>query len=412
MARQIPISIGGKIQLGPNIYPRNPAANFSVQIEPIAGITVTSTQVTYTQNSDRRYHQNMHEVVAVNYTGGVSSLITKITGAGVGGAAIITVNATQAPLSAGTIVDSPTMSAYVTGDTVSIADATGAGAIFTVVAASGKITGLTYVANSAIATAIDPRLVLGNIYVTVGTTNVIESTSAYELFRPLFNKTPLSYGQFPIYFREPWRNLTGSRANTWDMAGQGIFHTKFNINPGYLLVNVTGTMTYDYVRNTTAGEIDQVTYQSYVNANNFPLPSLKIISRQLLTMTMTGGKYIMPTKDIPTGWPILRLHYFDSNPNAIYNVLMKSDSDIRLNGNVGTNGFTQVDQVNEWLINNDFNRSLSTTAPSVNPDFSFVADYDQRTANALKCASVANTFQNNGGGAITVLLEALQSDFS
>lgn len=412
------IGAAGAISLVANTgqFPRNPNANFGVQVEPIAGITVTSTQVTYQQNSDRRYHANLHQVTAINYTGGVASAITKVTGAGTGGTAIIAVSAFQIPLTAGTIAG--TMLGYVTGDIVSIADATGAGATWTVTATGGSITALALVANSATPTAIDPRLVIGNVYVTVGTTNVIESTCQYEMFRWFLNRNFMqssvpSIGQFPIFFRENWRNFTGSRANTWDMAGQGVFSTKFNINPGYQQVNVQGVMIYDYIRNTTAGEIDQVTYQGYLNAGNAPAPALKIISRQILTMTMTGGNYIMPTGNIPTGWPILRLHFFPGTPGQISQVFMKSDSDTRLQGWVGASqGGATVDQVNEFLIENNFRRDMTNVSPSVNPDFSFIADYDQRTANQLKVASVAFTITNVAGGPLSILMERLQTSYS
>lgn len=423
MARNIAvISSTGAISSVANTgqFPRNTAANYGVQIEPIAGITVTATQVTYTQNSDRRYHCNLHQVVAVNYTGGTTQAITMVSQNGhttTGATATITVNAFNVPLTAAIVAGGT--GTVATGDIVSIADPTGAGAQWTVTASGGVISALAYVANSATATAIDPRLVIGNVYITVGTTNVIESTAAMEMFRWFLNQnfmqnsTP-SLGQFPIFFRENWRNLTGSRANTWDMAGQGIFSSKFNINPGYIGVNVTGVMIYDYIRNTSAGEIDQVTYQGYVNAGSAPAPSLRIISRQLLTMTMTGGNYIMPTGNIPTGWPILRMHFFPATPGTISQVFMKSDSDTRLQGFVGAsqNGLT-VDQVNEFLIENNFRRDMTNTAPSINPDFSFIADYDQRTANQLKVASVNMTITNSGGTqGLTVLLEQLKTSYS
>ncbi len=415
MARLIPVVAAGAVAMAANTFSRNLAANFGPQIEPIAGITLNSTQMTYTQPSDRRYFVNMHQVTAVNYTGGVASAVTFVSGTAghttTGATATITVSAFNVPLTAA--VNAGGTGTVATGDIVAIADATGQGALWTVTASGGVISALTYVANSATPSAIDPRLVIGNVYITVGTTNVIESTAAMELFRPIFNQIPLTLGQFPIYFRENWRNAFGSRANTWDMAGQGVFATKFNINPGYLLVNITGITVYDYVRNTTAGEIDQVTYQQYVASGNYPLPSLKIISRQLLTMTMTGGDYIMPTANIPTGWPILRLHFFPGTPGQISKVLMKSDSDIRLQGYVGASAAgSVVDQINEWLIENGFRRNISTTAPSVNPDFSYVADYDQRTSNQLKVANLNLTLTNAGGGPLTVLMERLQNSYS
>lgn len=390
-------------------FRRNPNANYGIQREPVPGIALSSSLMSVTHDSDRRYHEFDWQCSAVNYTGGAEKAITKVTGSGVGGTATITVSAYQVPLTAAVNTGG---SGYVTADIVSVADATGAGAQWTVTASAGAITALTLVPNTASATAIDPRLIISNIQLIVGTTAVVETTAAMEIFRALFNFQPISYGHFPIYFTEPWRNLTDARATSWDMAGQGTFTTKFTMVPGYQSVGITGTMYFDYIRNTVAGEIDQVSFQNFITSGAYPLPKLKIIARKLLTPTLNGNDTIIQPQLIPTGWPILRMHFFPANAGTINKILMKADTQIIEQGLIGNQG-ALLDQMREGLIERGFNTAVSAVAPSVNPDYSYVSDYDQRVQNQLKVASLNLTLTSSGGQqGLTILQEVLQSSYS
>jgi hypothetical protein len=384
---------------------RNPNANYGIQLEPIPGINLSASQMTVSHSCDRRYHQFNYQTVAVNYTGGAAEAISAVTGAGTGGTATITVNGFQVPVSAAVNTGG---SGYVTGDIVTVADATGAGQLFTATAASGAITALAPIANSATPTPIDPRLVINVIQVTVGTTIVLQTNAAMEIFRALFNKQLISYGQLPIYFTEPWRNLTDGRSTSWDMAGQTIFNTKFLLNQGYVGVAITGVLVYDYIRNTVAGEIDQVTYQAYLASGTFPAPMLKIIKRQLLTPTLNGGQTIIQPQLIPTGWPILRMHFFPANSGSINQILMKADTQLIQQGQIGeTQNGLVPDQLFELLTERNFNTSLAGN------DYSYIADYDQRTQNKLKVTNLQLTLQSAGGQqGLTILLESLESTYS
>jgi hypothetical protein len=399
----------------PRRYPRNPLANYGIQIEPIPGINLTNSLMNVSLDCDKRYHNLTWECIAVNYTGGAGLAIVKVVSAsGAGGTATLAVNGFQVPTTIGTFSGG---TGWAVNDTFTVTDATGKGAVFTVnTVSSGAITAATYVANSATATPIDPRLLISNIQLIVGTTAVVESTAAMEIFRADVNENYLtrrSLGQLPIYFTEPWRRTTDGRVTSWDMAGQNVFSIKFTMVPGYVNVGIAGAMVFDYIRNTAAGEIDQVTYQGYVNSGNFPAPQLRIIARKLLTPTLNGGDTLIQPALIPTGWPILRLHMFPATVGTITKILMKADTQIVAQGQVGNtvNG-SVMDQLIEFNKQWGFATALSTTAPSINPDWSYIADYDQRIANALKVSSLQLTVTSTQAEGLTILQEYLETSYS
>jgi len=398
-------------------YRRNPSSNYGVQVEPIPGINLTAQQMTVAHACDRRYHQFTYNCTAVNYTGSVvgspkSITVVKST-SGAGGTAYITVNAFNVPTTA-TIVTGGT--GYVTGDVVMVTDATGYGQQWTVTAASGAITALTLIANTAAPTPINPVLLINTIQITVGTTVVLQTDASMELFRAYFNygadATPkIDYGQLPIYFTEPWRNLTDGRSTSWDMAGQASFSTKFLLNQGYQQVSIQGVLVYDYIRNTVAGEIDQVTYQSYVSSGNFPAPSLKIIKRQLVTPQLNANQTIIQPQLIPTGWPILRMHFFVPNQNSIEQILLVADTQVIQQGNIGSQANGAVpDQLFELLVERGFNVGLSSDG--LFNDYSYVADYDQRTQNKLKVTNLKLQLESAVAQNMTILLESLETTYS
>lgn len=395
-------------------FPRNRNANYGIQTEPVPGIALSSTLMSVSHDCDRRYHNFDYQVVAVNYSGGAGKAVTMITAGhtSTGATATITTNGFGVPVTAAVVAGGT--GTVATGDLVSIADATGAGAQWTVTASGGVISALTYVANSATPTAIDPRLVVSDIQLIVGTTAVIQTTAAMEIFRALFNFQPISYGHLPIYFTEPWRNLTDARATSWDMAGQSTFTTKFTMVPGYTSVGIAATMDFDYIRNTVAGEIDQVTYQSYVASGSFPAPRLQIISRKLLTPTLNGGNTLIQPALIPTGWPILRMFFFPATPNTLTQILMKADTQIIQQGYIGAqNGGAVVDQMREQLIQRGFNLTLTNSGTSIAPDYSYVADYDQRVQNKLKVSNLGLQLTSTGGQqGLTILQEVLETSYS
>jgi len=392
-------------------FPRNKNANYGVQKEPIPGISLTSSLMSASLDSDRRYHKTTWQCTAVNFTGGTGKVPTVLTGVGVVGTLTLDLAVSAFNVPGAVTVHSGTETGFVTGDTVSVPDATGGAIIIGITAATGKVTAATVLSYGP--SAIDPRLIIGNVYVIVGTTAVLETTATMEIFRALFNFQPISYGQLPIFFTEPWRNNTDGRATSWDMAGQGVFTFKFQMLPGWQQINITGTMIFDYIRNTAAGEIDQITYQGYIATGNFPAPRLQIIARKLLTPTLNGGDTIIAPNLIPTGWPILRMHFFPGTPGIISKLLMKADTQIQEQGQIGvSNAGATMDQLREELIERGFNLTLTNVAPSVAPDYSFVADYDQRIQNRLKVSNLGLTITSSIASPLTILQEYLETSYS
>ena len=160
-----------------SMYPRNRNANYGVQKEPIPGISLTPSLMSTSLDSDRRYHKLTFQTMAVNFTGGLALVPRAVT--------------TAAPVTVGTLnfdlavsafgvpgaitIHSGTESGWTTGDTFTFTDATGGQFLGIVTAAAGSWTGATVVSFGP--SAIDPRLVICNVYVIVGTTAVLETTA-------------------------------------------------------------------------------------------------------------------------------------------------------------------------------------------------------------------------------------------
>jgi len=381
---------------------RNAMANFGRQLEPIAGITLSTGQMLANLDCDRRYHRLLFQTTAVNYTGGTGLAVTNLTApAAAAGTADLAVS-NGVPGAVSGIAGAAT--GWTTGDKGVIADATGAGATFTATAAAGALTALVYDPASATPTAVNPLLVIGAIQISVNGSPIIDTSAALEINRALFNNALISYGQLPIFFTEPWRNINRWPAITsWDLAGQKTFSVKFFFLPGFVNIGVAGVYEYDFIRNTIAGEIDGPTYQAAIAAGNAPAPLLQIIARHTFTPQLNGGDSII--NNIPFNWPILRMHMVAGTPATLTKVIINQDGQIAEQGQVGASaGGAVLDQLRESLIEYGFNTAIF--------DYSYVADKSQRIQDALKVgASLKLTVTSTIAEGLTILQERLQSRF-
>ena len=389
---------------------RNPNLNFGTVTDQLGGIQVGNGIVLINLDTDRRFHNIRLQCTAVNYTGGATLAPTIISGTAVNTPSTDTVNltvsATGVPTAAAWVGTAGTN--YTANDKISVVDATGKGVVLNVTSVSGSLgypTALTIVTVGT-PSAINPGSLFGVVQLLVNGSPVGDITAALELNRALFNFEPISLGQLPLFFTEPWRNFTRWPAITsWDMAGQSTFAIKLAINPGYQQVGVVGTYEYDFVRNTVQGEIDQQTYQAALAAGNAPAPVLHIIGRHIFTPTLNAGQNILTGQQVPFTWPILRMHLQGSTANQLTQSILITDSLVAESGFIGVqNAGAQLDQLREVNIERGFNTAIF--------DYDYVADRSQRVADALKVASSLKwSIYSAIAQGLTIMQERLQSRY-
>jgi hypothetical protein len=316
----------------------------------------------------------------------------------------VTVNAYGVPTAVSVNVGNST--GFVNGDLLSIVDPTGAGLVFSTHAGvGGVLAGAWVIVSTGTPTACDPGAVLGICQLLVNGSPVGDLTAQQEINRALFNNEPISLGQFPIFFTEPWRNFTRRPSVTsWDMAGQQTFAIKMAINPGYQQVGVVGVYEYDFIRNTVQGEIDAATYQAALAAGSAPAPLLQIISRHAFTPTLNAGQNILTGQQVPIlPWPILRMHLTGSTAGQITQSILLQDGQTIESGFIGTVG-GQLDQLIEAVAERGFDTTIF--------DYSYVADKGQRIQDCLKFAAAMKwSIYSNIAMGLTIVQERLQNRY-
>lgn len=341
----------------------------------VAGINgvVPGGQVQVNYPCDRRYHRIIYYCTAINFTGGAGLAATKVTSAtGAAGLTVtLTVNASHVPTAVGTF--GGTNSGWAVNDTFTVADATGAGILCTVTTvSSGAITAAT-VTVAGTPTAISPANFFTQFVQTVGGVNVRDLTPAQEIQRaqinPGFVNLPAA-GQFPVFYTEPWRNLTRWPAITaWDMAGQTSFQHKLTLSPNLVTPGLVAIMEFDFMRNTAAGEIPQNVYNSL--GNSAPPLQLTPITAHAFTQALGIGLNLINI--LPSNFPTTRLLLLGSVPGNITQLEIDKDGAKFFESYAGTAANAQL---NESLQEYGFVTNIF--------DAMFIADVNQRVNQALK----------------------------
>jgi len=391
----------------------NPYLNIGRQRNFITGIQGVSSggQAQINFATDRRYHRLLFQCSAINYTGSGTTpvALTKITGAGVGTPTgyLTIVNGVPTAIT----ISTGGTSGFAQGDTLSIADASGAGLVITVATvSSGAIVTATVPQTTTAGctpTAISPSKFCTTVKLLVNGVNICDLTAAQEISRNLFNGMAIGTGQLPILFTEPWRNLTRwPEITSWDMAGQNSFQIQIAISPTVVSPQLTGIMEFDYVRNTVAGPVLQTVFQSMLAAGNAPAPILMPISRHAFTFQINAGMNLIGQGQIPFNYPILRLFLVGSSPGNITQLEIDQDSNKVLESFIGSslNG-SQVGQEIEALGEYGFVNSIF--------DAAYVADISQRIAAALKCTSnLQLKIYSTVAQSLTIIQEKLPKSYS
>jgi hypothetical protein len=383
---------------------RNRNANYGTQIDQLGGIQVGTSIVLVNLETDRRFHNIRFQVTAVYATGGTALTATALTGIGTGLKVDVTVNATG--IVTGIVFNAGNAGAnFVTGNQITYTDPTGAGFVGTVTAGIGGDVTAIAITSQGTPVAAPVGAVLGIVQLLVNGSPVGDLTAQQEINRALFNNEPISLGQFPIFFTEPWRNFTRRPSVTsWDMAGQQTFAIKMAIQPGWSTVGVVGVYEYDYIRNTVQGEIDAATYQAALAAGTAPAPMLQIIARHAFTPTLNAGQNILTGQQVPIlPWPILRMHLSGGTAGQLTQSILLEDGQTIESGFIGTVG-GQLDQLVEALVERGFDTTIF--------DYSYVSDKGQRIQDCLKFAAALKwSLYSNIAMGLTIVQERLQNRY-
>lgn len=264
-------------------------------------------QATVNMDIGKRYHRNILGTKMINFTGGVAMAVVNITGVGTGG--------TVTPTIANGVITSVAVVAggtgYVTGDTMTINDATGVGFVGTITAGAGAITAIA-VTSAGVASAASPRSVLSSVRQFVNGVNMRDISPENILKIAFANGLFPKRGQLSLFYTTPWRDhLARNDTTAWDLFGQNTFQLFLGLNQSIQLPDVSGTMEFDNFRNTkNDGKGNNVTF-------------LEPTAQHQFTWPIVAGRNDITT--IPFNYPISRLWFQGSNPGNISQVEIYQD---------------------------------------------------------------------------------------
>jgi hypothetical protein len=346
---------------------------------------------------------------AVNYTGGVGLATKHLTGGG-NDALTVTpaISASREPVTAAVVAGG---AGYANGDTFSIVDATGAGAVFTVVtSAGGVVETVAYVANSAAASPCPPDFVIINPKIAIGNFTPYNVDTIFFAMRRQAIGLLSPLGELSIDFTDPARNfLRNNDITSWDTAGAGSMQITGTINALALKVQVTGIEIFDEMRNAYMNAAGATVV--FANPFAYVQQPIQLVNGQVNITTLT-----------PKG-KISRLWIKAATPGSITQLQVIADGKIRVEGNVGDlnkkyreYGFRFAGDPSYQIANFGTSNALQA---ALNPfnffDAAFIPDFDQREGDAIKISSFQNlvlTITATAAQTATVYMECLPGGFA
>src|SRR4051812_35128726 len=222
--------------------------NYGRIIQEINGINGVSANGNAVINMDvnKRYHRNVLQTSAINYTGGTGLATVKITGAG-NNNLTVTPTVVNGVITAVAVVAGGT--GYTTGDTITITDATGSGFVGTVTAGGGVVSAVA-VTSTGTASPTNPVTVLSSLQQTVNGV-IIRDISVDSICRVInANGIFPALGELPLYYTDPADNVNQlNEVTSWDMFGQSTFTIKTLIASTASLPALSGLQEFDNFRN-------------------------------------------------------------------------------------------------------------------------------------------------------------------
>lgn len=374
-----------------------PVINLGRQINFISGINGVSAggQAIINLPTNQRYHRNILECFAVNYTGGTAQATTALTGSGTG--ATVTATIVNGVITAAVIVAGG--SGYVVGDTITPTDATGTGAILRVATVSSGAAATLTVTNGGTASPISPTTMLTSVRQLVNGVNIRDITpDSISRISKATGYVP-SLGKLPLYYTEPKRNVIARNdINSWDLFGQGTFSIQVGISASVVSPVLTGSMEFDFQRNTRP------------DGNGGVVPFLQPVSQHQFSFVIGAGRTDINT--LPFNFPISRLYILGSSPGNI------TELDIYGDGNKVLEATPAELQEMYGEYGFIFGTGTNTTTPngtfSGSPfDVAFISDPDQRPEKALKCLSnFIVRITSSVAQTVTIIMETLPGQYS
>jgi hypothetical protein len=243
--------------------------------------------------------------------------------------------------------------------------------------AGGTVTAAPFLTATGGGGPIDPRQFFTSVRLQVAGITMRDISPAYVLAVPIANGYNPSFGEFPIFFTEPWRNESLRNDETsWDTTGQGTFQITFGISPNVASPVLQGVQVFDGMRNLR-------NIANPGQAQNLQ-PFLSPISQHTYTFNLAAGRN--PITTLPFNYPIQRMWVLGSTPGNIYQLEVYQDK------NLVYQAFTPQMQEETGPYTFTLNPTGSaTTIPNgivTSPfDVAYIPDPDQRLAKSLSCAS-------------------------
>lgn len=383
----------------------NVAANRGRLINFINGITGVSAggQAVVNMPVNQRYHRLNFQCAAVNYTGGTALATVALTGVG-NDDLTVTPTVVNGVITAVAVVAGGT--GYVTGDTITITDATGTGFIGTVTAAAGVVTAVA-VTSIGTASPVNPATLITSLKLLVNGVNMRDINVVDVLKIASANGLQLRLGELPIFFTAPWRNVNQqNELESWDLFGQSTFQLQVGISTTASLPSLIGTQEFDYMRNARPGPRGEA------------IPFLQPLAQHSFTWPIVAGRNDINT--LPFSYPISRMFFQGSTAGAISQVEIYQDGNKVFEGTLA-----QLEQSYEeygfWFGKHNyvFDELTAGTAAIVgqyNPlipyDAAFISDPDNRPWKALNCAnSLVVRIYSDVAQNLTIVQETLPGSF-
>jgi hypothetical protein len=380
--------------------------NFGRKIEPVVGLSALAVNANGGVNAPTRvrYHRLKGKCVAVNYTGGVGLVTKHLTGNGNDDCratpTIVNGQVTACAVAAGG-------TGYATGDTITLVDATGQGCVLTVTAAAGAVTALA-VTNGGAASPIDPVNFFASL--TLKVKNAPFRAVSLGSLKRILNVRRIypALGELIIEFTEFRRNMLQYNDSTsWDLLNGEKFEIQWKTLA--TLVNPNFTLEYEYDLQPN------VVPDGKGGSARFRNP----IKYRETTINLNVGDNFFNRETLNTGGePIQRMWFLGATPGNITYLQVKSDSDIKLDGQVAD--INEMYEKYEFTFGRgdflNFNYAGSNTLKGqYNPvsyfDAGFIADLDGRLNEALVYSKLDVKITSAVQQQCTVLIESAPGDF-
>jgi hypothetical protein len=379
------------------------ATNRGRWINFINGITGVAAGASAIVNlpTNARYHRLTFQCKAVNYTGGTSETVVRITGSGTG--ATITPTIVNGAVTGGTVTAGG--SGWNVGDTFTLTDTTGIGFVGTVATVTGGPPGAiaTFtVTSGGSPSAISPATFFTGIKLSVGGVNMRDISPAQTVALSQYCGYVPKLGELPVFFTAPWRNVNfHNEVTSWDVFGQSSFSVTFNISPNVVNPTLVGVMEFDYFRN-----LKPVTSTAGGKTTTTKVPFLQPVSQHAYSIPVPAGIFTINT--IPWNYPISRMYLVGSSPGNIAELDVFQDQNEVLQ--------TTAEQNQQMYLEYGFLASPATNGNTSVPngtvtspfDVAYISDPDQRYWKALKCANSLNVRVTSAvAQTVTVIVEAM-----